>query len=210
MLAGHYGVALALKRAEPGINLGALFVAAQWVDIVWAILVLAGVERVAVEPGITAASPLNFLYYPYTHSLAAAFAWSALAFLATRIVKGGNRTSLVMAAAVFSHFVLDLIAHRPDLPVASSSGPKLGLGLWYFPVAASIVESAIVVAGIRFYLRVPGARMGMVIFAVALLALTLFGQFAPPPPDSRTLAASALVIYFAAAAIAWRLDRRTV
>jgi hypothetical protein len=207
MFVAHYGVGLGLKRADPGINLGALFVAVQLVDIAWAVLVLAGVERVAIVPGITPANPLDFVYYPFTHSLLASFGWAALAFLAARVTIGGNRTSLVMAVAVLSHFVLDLMAHRPDLPLAASDGAKIGLGLWYYPVASVLVESAIVIAGIRLYQRIHRARTGVVVFGWALIVFGVVSQFAPPPPNARVVAVTGLAIYVTVAAIGWWLDR---
>lgn len=204
MLAGHYGVGLALKRADPRISLGVLFLAVQFVDILWAVLVLLGVERVAVVPGITAANPLEFVRYPYTHSLAATLVWSAVAYLGTRFIAGGKRTSLAIATAVGSHFVLDLIVHRPDLPLAFNGGDRLGLGLWNHPAAALAVEWAILAAGLALYWKVgrrPKAAAALMLFPAAAIAVH------EPPPSGEAAAIGGLVLYVIIAAVAWWLDR---
>ncbi len=204
MLAGHYGVGLALKRADPRISLGVLFLAVQFVDILWAVLVLLGVERVAVVPGITAANPLDFLRYPYTHSLAATLVWSALAFLGTRFIAGGKRTSLAVATAVGSHFVLDLIVHRPDLPLGFNGGERLGLGLWNYPVAALALEWAILAAGLALYWK--AAHRPKAITALMLLPAAAVAMHTPPP-SGEAAAAAGLVLYLFIAAVAWWLDQ---
>ena len=154
MFIGHAALALAAKPLAPRANLGVALAAAYWLDLVWPIFVLIGIERVEVAPGITAFTPLDFVHYPWTHSLAAAFAWSVLFALACW--KLGRRAALVMGLLVFSHWVLDAIAHRPDLPLWPGSGTLVGFGLWNSVAATLVLECALFAAGISIYLRSAG------------------------------------------------------
>src|SRR3989442_12068299 len=119
MFVGHYGVSFAAKKAEPAIPLWVLFIAVQLLDVLWAPLVLLGIEEARIVPGITASNPLDLYYMPYTHSLLAAIGWSAAAFACCRLAaSGSSRTSaLVVAASAFSHWALDFLVHRPALPL---------------------------------------------------------------------------------------------
>src|SRR5438309_10812335 len=119
MYVGHYSVAFAVKDERNKIPLWVLFVAVQSLDFLWAPFVLLGIEKVRIVPGITASSPLDLYYMPYTHSLIAALVWSAVAFGAYRLLapRDGSKAALIVGAAVFSHWVLDLLVHRPDLPL---------------------------------------------------------------------------------------------
>src|SRR5437762_13237397 len=119
MFIGHYGPSFAIKSLRPTIPLWLLFIAVQVVDVAWAVLVLLGIEKVRIVPGITASNPLDLYYMPYTHSLAAAIVWSAGASVLYRIAVPGSRkrSALLVAAAVFSHWLLDFFVHRPDLPL---------------------------------------------------------------------------------------------
>src|SRR5918996_2353885 len=129
MFVGHYGVSFAAKKLEPGISLWVLFVAVQWLDVVWAPLVLLGIERVRIVPGITASNPLDLYYMPYTHSLVAAVLWSVGAMVLCKPLRGVRSWSIAawIGAAVFSHWVLDWVVHRPDLPLYDNV-MKVGLG----------------------------------------------------------------------------------
>lgn len=219
MFVGHYGVALGLKKADKAVSLGLLFLAVQAVDILWTILVLLGVEKVEVSPGITRANPLDFLYYPFTHSLLMSFVWAALVYLIFRLApaKAGwnkNRVAWIMGIAVLSHFFLDLIVHRPDLPLGFGADfPKLGLGLWNHPVAAYLLESLIFLAGVWIYLKATApsgllGKYGLPVFALVLLIANLLNLFAPPPPSIKVMAASGLVFYFLFAGAAFWLDKK--
>ena len=134
MFVGHYGISFAAKKADPSFRLWVLFFAVQLLDIAWAPLVLLGIEKVRIVPGITASNPLDLYYMPYTHSLAAAIVWSAGASVLYRIAVPGSRkrSALLVAAAVFSHWLLDFFVHRPDLPLYDDA-VKVGLGLWNLP-----------------------------------------------------------------------------
>jgi membrane-bound metal-dependent hydrolase YbcI (DUF457 family) len=208
MFVGHYGVSFAGKRAAQGVSLATLFLAVQLLDVVWSILVIAGVEKVRIVPGITKTNPLDLYYMPYTHSLVAALLWSLAAFIAYRIVaKSSNRSALVVGVAVFSHWVLDLIVHRPDLPLYDDTS-KVGLGLWNYPAAALLLEALLLFGGLAAYLRVwPRRRVAFAIFGLIMLGIQVYVFFGPPPASPRAAAATALVAYFLFAGIAGILDR---
>jgi hypothetical protein len=216
---GHYGVALGLKKADKTISLGLLFLAVQAVDIFWTVLVLLGIEKVEISPGVTAANPLDFTYYPFTHSLLMSVVWVGAAYLLFRVLpaKTGRQKSkaaLIMGIAVLSHFFLDLVVHRPDLPLGfGTDSPKLGLGLWNYPAAAYILESAIFLAGVWVYLKSTVAtgklgKYGMPIFALFLLVANMLNLFGPLPPNVQMVAASGFVMYFVLAGAAFWLDRK--
>ena len=136
MIVGHYGPSFLAKALDKTIPLWLLFLAVQLVDIVWAIFVLSGIEKVRIVPGFTATNPFDLYYFPYTHSLPAAFAWALGAFVLYKLVRAGNgsRGAWLVAAAVASHWFLDLVVHRPDLPLYDNAA-KVGLGLWNYPIA---------------------------------------------------------------------------
>src|SRR6266516_2409047 len=161
MFVGHYGVSFAAKKAEPSIPLWVLFIAVQLLDVLWAPFVLLGLEKVRIVPGITASNPLDLYYMPYTHSLVAALFWSCVGALAYRLIArpARRRTSVVVGFAVFSHWILDLVVHRPDLPLYDNSA-KLGLGLWNAPALAFGLEAAILFGGSWLYLRMGATRRG--------------------------------------------------
>ena len=208
MFVGHYGVSFAGKRAARGVSLATLFLAVQLLDVVWSILVIAGIEKVRIVPGITKTNPLDLYYMPYTHSLVGALLWSVAAFVVYRVIKkSDNRSALVVGAAVFSHWVLDLVVHRPDLPLYDNTA-KVGLGLWNYPAFALSLEAALLFGGLVAYLRVwPGRRVAFAIFGLVMLAIQVYVFFGPPPSSPRAAAATALVAYFLFAWIAGILDR---
>ena len=171
MFVGHYGVSFAAQRMDRRIPLWALFIAVQFLDVLWAPLILLGIEKVRIVPGITASNPLDLYYMPFTHSLVAAAAWSALACGLYRLWRGaaGGAATLV-GFAVFSHWILDFVVHRPDLPLYDNTD-KVGLGLWNQPVLAFGLEAALLFGGMSLLLRErPERKTGMVIFGIIMLA----------------------------------------
>jgi hypothetical protein len=168
--------------------------ATYWLDLVWPVLVLAGIERVEIAPGITAFTPLDFVHYPWSHSLAAALAWSAL--FALGCWKLGHRSALVMGLLVFSHWALDALAHRPDLPLWPGSSTLIGLGLWNSVAGTLVVESALFAAGIAVYART-GERPGPGFWALIgfFLLAYLAAAFGPPPPSAQAVAWSAIALW---------------
>ena len=140
MFIGHFALGFAAKRAAPQTSLGTLFLAAQFVDLVWPTLLLLGVERVEIDPALSGA-PLVFVHYPISHSLLGAIGWAALVGAAYFAVSRERRGAWVVALLVVSHWLLDLVVHRPDLPLLFAGGPTLGLGLWNLPVVELVLET---------------------------------------------------------------------
>jgi hypothetical protein len=210
MFIGHFAVALAAKRAAPRASLGTLVLAAQFLDILWPVLLVAGVERVEIRPGDTVFTPLHFEHYPISHSLAAAVAWAAVFGTAYYAVTRYGRGALVAAALVVSHWVLDWITHGPDLPLWPG-GTLQGLGLWNSVAATLVTEGLMFGAGLWIYLRATRAkdalgRWNVAIFALLLLVIYVVAAFGPPPPDVRTLAYTAFGVWLLVAWGVW-VDR---
>jgi hypothetical protein len=214
MFLGHYGLALAAKRAAPRTSLGALTFAAQFLDELWPILLLLGVEQVKIVPGLMAMSPLEFVYYPYSHSLLMAMIWGALIGVVYNLLRRYGRGAWVMAALVVSHWMLDLPMHRPDLALwPGASSPKFGWGLWNSVVLTYLIEFVIYVAGLSFYRLGTRARdrigsWGFWIYALVLPVLFVMSNGAPPP-NERVLAWSALGIWLFVP-WAWWVDKHRV
>lgn len=214
MFLGHFAVALGAKKAAPDVNLGLTIAAAQGLDLLWPLLVLAGVERVVVEPGNTLVSPLNFAHYPYSHSLGMAALWGlAVAFLA--LGRGlGRRAGAVLGILVVSHWFLDLLVHRPDLQLYPGSSRLVGLGLWNSLPLTLALEFGSLVVGAWLYLRAtrPVGRAGtwILVSLLAFLALTYLGSvFGPPPPSGQAVALVALSMWLLVAWGWWADSRRT-
>jgi membrane-bound metal-dependent hydrolase YbcI (DUF457 family) len=196
MFIGHNAIALAAKKAAPRTNLGVLMGAAMLADLIWPILLLTGVEHVRIKVGDTRFTSLRFLDYPWTHSLAMAVAWSVAAALLYWLGARYGRGALVVAFCVFSHWVLDWITHRPDLPLYPH-GPTVGLGLWNNPMATIGVESAMFAIGILIYRDTTKPRdrigsVGMWAFIIFLAAFYVVNAAGVPPPNERALAWGAL------------------
>lgn len=212
MFIGHYGLAFAAKPIVKPIPLWLLFVAVQWLDVCWSALVLLGVEKVRIVPGFTRASALDLYYMPYTHGLIGAlvlsFVFGAIALLFVR----ARRVAVVavVAGAVFSHWLLDLVVHMPDLPLIDNS-MKVGFGLWRWMWISLPLELATLLAGAILYARaVPSkTRLGDVwlwLFVVLMAALELYGEFGPPPASPAAEACSALLAYGGLALLAGAVD----
>jgi hypothetical protein len=195
MFLGHFAVGLVGRRLTPAVSLGTWFLSVQLVDLVWPFFLLTGLEHVRIAPGITAFTPLDFYDYPITHSLVGGVVWALLLAVVSRGVYRDRRVALLLAGGVLSHWILDVIAHRPDMPVLPS-GPFVGLGLWNSIPATFLVEGALFIGALLFYRR--GApRLGVAFWAmIAVLVVSYFAAaFGPPPPDVRTLAFSALAVW---------------
>jgi len=197
MFIGHYALGLGAKRLVPQVSLGALFLACQWADLLWPLLVTAGVESFSIRPGITAVTPLDFEHYPYSHSLLALLVWGLLLALIYRAVtRCPWRSSAVLCALVVSHWVLDFIVHRPDLPLAPQLGRRLGLGLWNSVPGTLAVEFALFVSGSWLYLKATAARdrigsVGLWALLLFLAAVEIANVIGPPPPSINAVTYSA-------------------
>jgi membrane-bound metal-dependent hydrolase YbcI (DUF457 family) len=200
MFLGHFGVAFAAKRLTPRASLGALTFAAQFLDELWPILLLLGVEQVRIVPGLMAANPLDFVYYPYSHSLLMAMVWGILVGVAYFLLTRYGRGAWIMGALVVSHWFLDLPMHRSDLPLwPGASSPKVGWGLWNSIPATYVIEFAIYAIGIAIYLRATRARNRIGRWGpwayILVLAILYVMSNGSPPPSERALAWSALGIW---------------
>jgi len=215
MFVGHYGVAFAARGVEKQLPLWAYFLAVQWVDLVWTMLVFFGVERVSIQPGVNPSGPLVFDYYPYTHSLAAGAAWAAIAFMGYRVItrmQGSQRVAAILALAVLSHWFLDLMVHQPDLDIYDESR-KVGLGLWNYPVIEVIVEYVLLFGGMLFYFKKSPElsmkrRMAMVALGIFMSLVQLAGSFGPPPQSVRIMAVSGFILYALFAGLAAWIEGR--
>jgi hypothetical protein len=212
MFLGHFGLAFAGKKAAPAVSLGMLVVAAQLADLLWPVLVLAGVERVAIRPGITAVTPLDFQSYPYSHSLVALAAWGlVLGFGYAIVARGGVRAALTLGLLVVSHWVLDVIVHRPDMPVTVGGDTKLGFSLWDSVPGSVALELAVFGICVGVYARITRARdrigrlafLGFVAFLLVIYGANVFG---PPPPSVPAVAGACMAMWLLAAWAHW-LDR---
>jgi len=216
MFLGHFAAGFAAKKLVPKESLGTLFVAAVWLDILWPFLVLAGWEKFQIVPGATRMSPFEFVDYPLSHSLAMTLAWAVGAALLALAFGKGTRTACVIGALVASHWLLDLIVHKPDLPILPSTGagPKVGFGLWNSPIGTYVVELGLFFAGFWIYFTStkPLNKWGTVgLFGLALFLFVGFLQASNSvPPDNPSLVVavgSALMLIVLGAAF-WLDDQR--
>ena len=209
MFIGHYGPAFAGKAALRVIPLWVLFVAVQWMDVVWSVLILLGIEKVRIVPGFTEGSALDLYYMPYTHSLAGSVVLSVLfGFVVSLFFRTRLTVFVVTALAVFSHWLLDLIVHVPDLLLFDNH--KVGLGLWRHVTASLPLELVVLATGAFLYARFVPARRGGNIwlwtFVVAMAALQVYANFGPPPASASAEAHTALVAYGVLALLAGLVD----
>lgn len=215
MFVGHYAPAAALKSLSAKTPLWHFFIAVQFLDYLWAAFILTGVEKARVVPGFLAASDLDLYFMPWTHSLAAAAAWSFAAAIAYRFAvnaAAGWRGAALIGAAIFSHWLADLIVHAKDLALYPGSSEKLGLGLWSSTLVSQSLEFALTAAGLLVYAAAtrPKGAMGRISLGtvfVALIAMQAYNLLAPPPENAEAVAVSALLAYTALAALAFWLDR---
>ncbi len=215
MFVGHYAASLALKKFEKRASLGVLFLSVQLADIVFFPLVLLGIERINIIENFTQSTHFELEYMPYTHSLVGSVLWALAAYALFRwVIVKKHPVALVVALAVFSHWVLDLVVHTPDLPLWNDASLKLGFGLWNNAIAVYVLEAALLLGALWIYLRSTSAstatgKYGMGVFVVFLLLVNILNIFGPMQDDSKVvLAVSALAAYFLFAAVAFWLDKK--
>ena len=187
-----------------------LFIAVQFLNVLWAPFVLLGIEKVRIVPGFTKASPLDLYYMPYTHGLLTAIGWSIVFAGAYQLLArpSNTRASIIVALAVFSHWVLDLLVHRPDLPLYDNSA-KVGLGLWNAPAIELPLEALFLLGGMWLCFREHLSRAkGTFVFGALLVGVQIYSFFAPPPPSTRAIATTAIVSYIVIALVIWWLQHR--
>jgi hypothetical protein len=210
MFIGHYGPAFGAKAAMRSIPLWVLFVAVQFMDVIWSIFVLFGIEKMRIVPGFMPASSLDLYFMPYTHGLFGALALSAIfgGIVAMFMRERRRAVFFVVAAAVFSHWILDLLVHKPDLWIHDDV--KVGFGLWRWLWISLPLELAFLYVGAWLYARYVPARRGgnvwLLLFVAAMTAVEFYGVFGPPPASPQAEAQTALLAYGVLAAIAALVD----
>ncbi|MFL5449402.1 MAG: hypothetical protein ACJ8AX_12695 [Gemmatimonadales bacterium] len=218
MFLGHYGVALALKRAEPKLSLGTLVLAVQLCDLLWGAFLLLGWEHVRIVTDGSSLLPLEFYDYPISHSLVGTVIWSVVAAALyyswpTRDTTRHWQAAALVGLAVLSHFVLDVLVHLPDLPLSGNDSPKLGLGLWNHPRTVMVMELVSLGLGLTIYValrshRHPIRRVRLSLLVLVLVGTYLASQYGPPPPSVTIVAVSDVVFLLGVAALAGWTDRR--
>lgn len=211
MFIGHFAAGLAAKRWVPAVSLGTLFLAAQLADLIWPTLVTLGIEQVEIAPGKTAVTPLDFVSYPISHSLIALCLWSAIFAVLYGWLRKSRAAALTLALLVLSHWLLDFITHRPDMPVDFAASYRVGLSLWNSIPGTLALEVPLFLVGVVIYARSTRARdrtgtiafWALVVFLLVVYAANLLG---PPPPSVQALAWSAQAIWLLVAWGYW-IDR---
>lgn len=186
MFLGHFALGFAAKRSAPRVNLATLFAAAQLPDLIWPVLVALGVERVAIAPGITAFTPLDFVSYPWSHSLVMVAAWAVVFAVVHGIRTRNGGAAVLLAALVVSHWLLDFASHRPDMPIVPG-GARYGLGLWNSVPLTIAVEGLMFVVGLWLYAQATrprsGRRQWAFVSLVGVMLLAYFGSVMSAPPS---------------------------
>ncbi|HEY8258547.1 MAG TPA: hypothetical protein VIG08_12905 [Gemmatimonadales bacterium] len=217
MFLGHYGVALAMKRVEPKISLGSLFLAAQLADVLWGCFLLLGWEHVRVVPDPNPLLTLEFIDYPISHGLAGMIGWAAAAAVVyyswpTRDTTRHWQASALIGLVVLSHYLLDVLVHLPDLPLVGNDSPKLGLGLWNhfgLSVALEIVVLAVgaTIYSIRATRRYPVRPLRLAVVLVLLAAVYAAAVYGPPPPGITVIGVGDIVFLLLMTALAAWADK---
>jgi hypothetical protein len=211
MVIGHYALGMAAKRWAPRTSLGTLFAAGALLDLIWPVLVLAGIEIVTITPGATVVTPLTFVSYPWSHSLVMSVAWGILFGTLYLLFRRYLVGAIIIALLVVSHWLLDFLVHVPDLPLVPGGGPRLGLGLWNSLPASLVVELGLFALGVWIYTRTTRAHdlagqwglIGLIGFLLLIFAGATFGL---PPPSTAAIAYSDLGQLLIIALAAW-VDR---
>jgi hypothetical protein len=202
MFLGHFGLGFAGKRAAPAVSLGTLFLAVQWADLLFFVFCILGIEDFRIDPGSTRMTPMDFYDYPYSHSLLALAIWGLVVGGTYGLLKKNRRAGVVLAVGVLSHWVLDVLMHRPDMPIAppSIASAKVGLSIWNHPMLTVILELLVYGGGILVYVRTtrPVDRTGswalwsLVVFLAVVWAGNAFG---PPPANERVVSLSGVAMW---------------
>jgi len=211
MFIGHYGVGLAAKKLDSHPSLGTLFFASQFIDLLWPIFLLLGLEKVAIDPGNTAFTPLNFIYYPFSHGLVSVLIWAVLFGGVYYAFRKNIKTSLLLGGLVLSHWILDLFTHRPDLPLLFGNHLKVGLGLWNSVILSILVEGSIFIIGAYLYFKATRAenkkgQIGLWSLLIFLGIVYVMNVFGPPPPSVEPIAIVGLFQWLIVAWAYW-IDR---
>lgn len=198
MFIGHFALGLAAKKIDSRPSLGTMLLAAQFIDLLWPFFLILGIETVKIEPGNTAFTPLNFIHYPYSHGLLAVLIWSILFGVVYFLVRRNKTGALLLSCLVISHWLLDLVTHRPDLPLIFSENKLVGLGLWNNVTLTIVTEAVLFILCSFIYLKTTKAinRKGNILFwgfLVLLLAIYIMNIIGPPPPDEKAIGYAGLL-----------------
>lgn len=217
MFIGHYSVSLLAKSRDNSIPLWLLFIAVQLVDVLWAIFIFTGIEKVRIVHGFTGTNPLDLYYMPYTHSLVGSVFWAIAAFLLylpfrKRSGHGKLVAPLIVGGAVLSHWFLDLVVHVPDLALYDNT-LKMGFGLWNYPIVALSLEIGLVLFGLAAYMRATKpvstvGTYGMPVLMLLVAGLQMYVFFGPDPSGPSAMALTAIASYIVIAAAAGWLERK--
>ncbi len=189
MFIGHFGVGLAAKKIDNKPSLGTLFFASQFIDLLWPFFLLLGIEKVQIDPGVSVFTPLNFVYYPFSHSLLGVLFWALLFGAIYFLIKKNLKSAVILGILVLSHWILDLVSHIPDLPISPWSDLKVGFGLWNSIPFTIIVEGLIFIIGSYLYIKATKAENKRGIFAlwsllIFLIIVYIMNVFGPPPESA--------------------------
>jgi hypothetical protein len=211
MFIGHFAVGLGAKKAAPQVKLGTLFFAAQFLDLLWPIFLILGIEHARIAPGTTAFTPFDFYDYPLSHSLLTSIGWAVLFGGIYYYRKKNFRNSIILGCAVFSHWLLDYFTHKPDLPIAPGMHTVLGLGLWNSIIGTILVEGIFFIGGVYIYIRTTKSidRIGNYAFwgLIVLLLISYIANITSPPPPNMTAVAYAGFAQWIFIAWAYWIDR---
>lgn len=191
MFIGHFGLSFAAKKLAPKVSLATLFIATQLPDILWPLMLMFNIEKVAISPGYTEMNAFEFLYYPYTHSLFMGLVWGIVAALIYAFIKKDTRGAIVVGLCILSHWFFDLVVHRADLPLSPFSDYKVGWGLWNHVAATLILESIIFFGGLFIYTRITRSKnkkgsWGLGFLTALLILVTITNTFGPTPTALHT------------------------
>lgn len=211
MFIGHFGVGFALKRLAPRASLAALVGATVWADILWTVFLTLGWEHVRITVGDTKWTPLDLYDYPWSHSLVMLALWAAVLALVYRAWRSDFAGAWAVALGVLSHWVLDWITHRADMPVYPG-GPKFGLGLWNSIAGTLLAEVPLFCAGVWLYIQTTRARdrvgrWAFWAYVLVLLFLYVADRFSTPPESVAEIAWTDLLATTVLLIWPWWFDR---
>lgn len=197
MFIGHFALAYGSRKWGRLPSLAVMFMAVQFLDLLWPLFVIAGIETFEIEVGNTALTPLNFTHYPYSHSLLMSIVWAVLFAGVYFGFTKNRRGAFLLGCLVLSHWILDYLTHRPDLQLTPFSEVRVGLGLWNHPVVEVIIEAGLFFTGVFLYVKSTDITRKIAFWSliIAFLALHFLNLFGPPPPSVNAVAWSANLMW---------------
>lgn len=193
MFLGHFGAGFAAKKIDKTASLGTYLMAAQWIDLIWPIFLLLGIERAVINPGVSEVTPLEFVYYPFSHSLFGVIVWAVVFGSVYFMIKKKFKTALILGLLVISHWLLDLLVHIPDLPIFPGESVKVGFGLWNSFAVTLLLEALILGLGVFLYYRATNAKnkigtYSLIVLIIFLIGIYILNLIGPPPPSAEAIA----------------------